>query len=272
MEYLLTGRWVGVAKSYGWLMIAILNLPVLLLVPVSFGRGHAITFPPNGFSLEWYSALVTNPTWGRTALISLEVAILATAIAVVIGTAAAIGISRVRGPLGKALKMLFILPMIVPLMVIGVGFYIAFAHMGLLGKLLPLAMAHAIAVLPFVVMPIMSRLISLDPALERASASLGANARQRLLHITLPLLVPAIIAAAVFAFIFSFDEVVLAQLLAGPRFETLPRKIWEAVTLDGADKSVTAIASIQLFIVLVFVAGNTIIDRYRSRRRRALPS
>lgn len=146
----------------------------------------------------------------------------------VVGVAAAVGIARVKNPrLAKFFKMFFIAPMIVPLMVIGVGLYIVFAQYKLLGSVWPLAFAHAIVVLPFVVMPVMSRLASLDPAFERASASLGAGQWRTLCEITLPLLLPAIIAAAIFAFVFSFDEVVLAQLLAGLRFETLPRKIYE---------------------------------------------
>ncbi len=197
-------------------------------------------------------------------------AALATLLATVTGTAAAIGMSRVENKaLSKFLKMFFIAPMIVPLMVISVGLYIVFARNGLLGSMWALAIAHAIVVLPFVVMPVMSRLASLDPAYERASASLGATQIRTLFEVILPLLVPAIIAAAIFSFVFSFDEVVLAQFLSSPRFETLPRKVWDGLSQNGLDKTITSIASVQLFLVLVAFAGWNI---WKAARTGALAS
>ncbi|MCA0921288.1 ATP-binding cassette domain-containing protein [Pseudooceanicola nanhaiensis] len=266
MDLLLGPNGRRALKIYGWIMLFVVILPVLILVPISFGSGKALTLTPNSWSLEWYRNLLSDRRWMRAASLSFQVALVTTLFATVLGVAAAIGISRIRGRLGNALKIFFIAPMIVPLMVIGVGYYVIFAKLRLLGQIAPLSVAHAMVVLPFVVMPVMSRLASLDPALERASASLGANVWRTLGLVTLPLLVPAIIASAVFAFIFSFDEVVLAQLLAGPRFETLPRKIWEEITQNGLDKTITAISSLQLFLVLAFVAAQALWSKVRARR------
>jgi ABC-type spermidine/putrescine transport system permease subunit II len=255
MELLIQGNAARALKIYGWVMLVVIMLPVIMIVPISFGAGSAIVFPPKELSLEWYRNLIDDPRWGRDALLSLQVAALATILATVVGTAAAIGMSRVESrALAKFLKMFFIAPMIVPLMVISVGLYIVFARNGLLGSLWALAIAHAIVVLPFVVMPVMSRLASLDPAYEKASASLGATQLRTLFEVILPLLVPAIIAAAIFSFVFSFDEVVLAQFLASPRFETLPRKMWDGLSQNGLDKTITSIASVQLFLVLAAFA------------------
>ncbi len=265
MELLIQGNAARALKIYGWVMLVVIILPVIMIVPISFGAGSAIVFPPKELSLEWYRNLIDDPRWGRDALLSLQVAALATLLATVIGTAAAVGISRVENKaLSKFLKMFFIAPMIVPLMVISVGLYIVFARNGLLGSLWALAIAHAIVVLPFVVMPVMSRLASLDPAYERASASLGATQLRTLFEVILPLLVPAILAAAIFSFVFSFDEVVLAQFLSSPRFETLPRKMWDGLSQNGLDKTITSIASVQLFIVLAAFAGWSIWKAARS--------
>jgi ABC-type Fe3+/spermidine/putrescine transport system ATPase subunit/ABC-type spermidine/putrescine transport system permease subunit II len=256
MELLIQGNAMRALKAYGWVMLVIIIFPVLMIVPISFGAGSAIVFPPKELSLEWYYNLIDDPRWGRSALLSLQVAALATLLATVVGTAAAIGMSRIENrALAKFLKMFFIAPMIIPLMVISVGLYIVFARNGLLGSIWALAIAHAIVVLPFVVMPVMSRLASLDPAYERASASLGATQLRTLFEVILPLLVPAIIAAAIFSFVFSFDEVVLAQFLSSPRFETMPRKMWDGLSQNGLDKTITSIASVQLFIVLAAFAG-----------------
>lgn len=256
MELLIQGNAARALKIYGWVLLVIIIMPVIMIVPISFGAGSAIVFPPKELSLEWYRNLIDDPRWGQDALLSLQIAALATALATVVGTAAAIGISRIENTaLAKFMKMFFIAPMILPLMVISVGLYIVFARNGLLGSMWALAVAHAIVVLPFVVMPVMSRLASLDPAYERASASLGATQLRTLFEVILPLLVPSIIAAAIFSFVFSFDEVVLAQFLASPRFETLPRKMWDGLSQNGLDKTITSIASVQLFMVLIAFAG-----------------
>ncbi|MGG7565472.1 ATP-binding cassette domain-containing protein [Rhodovulum sp. DZ06] len=263
MDVPTTPRARRVLGIYGWTLLLLVMAPVLIMIPVSFGPGAALSFPPEGLSFEWYENLATDRRWSRAALLSLQVAAMATGFAILIGAPAALAVHRTRGRLAELLKIFFIAPMIVPIMVIGVGFYMIFAQLRLLGVAWPLALAHAMIVLPFVVMPLVARLASLDPALERASASLGAGALRTLFTVTLPLPAPAILASAVFAFIFSFDEVVLAQLLAGPRFETLPRKIYESITQNGLDKTITAIASAQFFLV----AGLPLLDAARRRIR-----
>ncbi|MCB1395256.1 MAG: ATP-binding cassette domain-containing protein [Rhodobacter sp.] len=253
MEYLLSHPVKVFLKTYGWIMLFLINLPILILVPISFGAGQSMVFPPEELSLEWYRELVNDAGWGRTAFLSLRIALLATLFAVIIGVPAAIGISRLKGRVGEVVKMFFVSPMIVPLIVIGVGFYLVLAKLGMLQMIAPISLVHAIVVLPFVIMPVLARLSRNDPALERASASLGARPWVTLFTVTLPLLIPAIAAAGLFAFMFSFDEVVIAQFLAGPRFETLPRKMEGGMTLDGLNKAITAIASLQLGFVVLYL-------------------
>ncbi|WP_172293285.1 ATP-binding cassette domain-containing protein [Pseudoruegeria sp. HB172150] len=266
MEYLLGPQGRAVLKIYGWTLLLLINLPILILVPISFGAGSSMVFPPQQLSLEWYRELVDDPGWGKTALLSLRIAVTATICALIIGVPAAIGISRLKGKTANIIKMFFVSPMIVPLIVIGVGYYLVLAKLGMLQRILPIALVHAIVVIPFVIMPVLARLSRNDPALERASASLGANPWKTLFTVTLPLLLPAIAAAGLFAFMFSFDEVVIAQFLAGPRFETLPRKMEGGMTEDGLNKAITAIATIQLTAVLLFLFAQWAIGRVREVR------
>ncbi len=251
------------ATWYGWAILLFIALPALVMVPVSFGPGEALTFPPPGISWEWYRALIDDPRWAQTAFLSLQVAVAASVMACVLGVAAAIGIARLDGAAARALKMAFIAPMIVPLMVMAVAFYVIYARLGLLSSVLPLALAHAVVFMPFVIMPVTARLGSLDPALEQAAASLGMGPYRSVARVILPLLVPAIGAAFVFAFILSFDEVVLAQFLSGPRFQTLPRKVWEGITQDGLDKSITAICALQLLLAVGALGVRTAWGRFR---------
>jgi ABC-type Fe3+/spermidine/putrescine transport system ATPase subunit/ABC-type spermidine/putrescine transport system permease subunit II len=240
--------------GYGWVLVLFIVVPALVLVPVSLGSDDSFVLVPNGLSLRWYETLFTDPRWQAALLLSLKLAFVAAIIATVVGVPAAIAMSRVPPSLAKALRLLFIAPMIVPLMVIGVGFYVLYARLRLLGGFFPLAFAHAVLVLPFVILPVGARLFSIDGRLEWAAASLGAGPYKTIARVTLPLLTPSIAAGAAFAFIFSFDEVVVAQFLSGPQLETLPRRMWEGITMGGIDKTITAITSVQLALAVLVMA------------------
>src|SRR6185312_15219797 len=107
-------------------------------------------------------------------------------------------------------------------------------------------------------------LLALDPALERAAASLGAGQGRTLGRVVLPLLLPAIAAGLAFAFIFSFDEVVVAQFLSGPTLETLPRLMWEGISVGGLDKTITAVTSVQIGIAVLGIGAAQL---WRARQR-----
>jgi ABC-type Fe3+/spermidine/putrescine transport system ATPase subunit/ABC-type spermidine/putrescine transport system permease subunit II len=241
--------------GYGWVLVLFIVLPALVLVPVSFGGDDAFVLVPHEISLRWYYSLFGDPRWQKALFLSLRLAAFAAVVATVLGVLAAIGMSRAPAPVAKALRLLFIAPMIVPLMVIGVGFYVVYARLRLLGGFFPLAFAHAVLVLPFVVLPVSARLFGIDGRLEWAAASLGAGPYRTIWRVTLPLLLPAIAAGTAFAFIFSFDEVVVAQFLSGPQLETLPRRMWEGITMGGVDKTITAITSVQLALAVVTMAA-----------------
>jgi ABC-type Fe3+/spermidine/putrescine transport system ATPase subunit/ABC-type spermidine/putrescine transport system permease subunit II len=239
-----------ILQGYGWLLLIFVIAPAVILIPISFSGGSDFTFPPQVMSLEWYERLVDDARWRDAALLSLKVAAFASILAAILGTQAAIALSRVAPRYARYVKLLFISPMIVPLMVIGVGFYVVFARIHLLGGFLSLGLAHTVLVLPFVILPVTARLTSLDSVLERAAASLGAGPFPTLYRVVLPLLAPAILAGFVFAFIFSFDEVVVAQFLSGATLETLPRLMWEGISVGGLDKTITAVTTVQIAIAV----------------------
>jgi ABC-type Fe3+/spermidine/putrescine transport system ATPase subunit/ABC-type spermidine/putrescine transport system permease subunit II len=254
-DHLLSTRGRSVLFIYGWIVLFFIMAPVLVLVPISFSAENAFVFPPTDFSLAWYDVLVEDPRWSSAAILSLKVATVATILSILIGVPAAIGMSRMSARYGRLVKLLFVAPMVVPVMVIGVAFYVLYAKVGLLGSFLSIAVAHTILIMPFVVIPVMARLLSLDPALERAAASLGAGPYRTIYAIIVPLLGPAIAASFVFAFLHSFDEVVMAQFLSGPRLETLPRRMWEGIAIGGLDKTITSVTTIQIFVTILLLGG-----------------
>lgn len=260
-EYLLGRHGRRVLFAYAWVLILFIVLPALVLVPVSISGDDSFVIIPESFSLRWYETLFIDPRWRNALILSLQIAAVASVAATIAGVLAAIGISRASPPIAKALRLLFIAPIIVPLMVIGVGFYMLYARMRLVGSFFPLAMAHAVLVLPFVMLPVSARLYSIDKRLEWAAASLGAGPYRTMFKVTLPLLTPAILAGFVFAFIFSFDEVVVAQFLSGPRLETLPRRMWEGIQMGGIEKTITAVTTVQILLAVVAMLLVTVWQR-----------
>jgi ABC-type Fe3+/spermidine/putrescine transport system ATPase subunit/ABC-type spermidine/putrescine transport system permease subunit II len=254
-------------KAYGWLLLVFVVAPAVILIPVSFSSQSAFVFPPKQLSFEWYGRLIHDESWRDAATLSLQVATFAAVLATLLGTQAAIALSRLAPRHARYVKLLFISPMIVPLMVMGVGFYVVFARLHMLGGFLSLGLAHTALVVPFVVMPVAARLVSVDSVLERAAASLGAGPFRALSRVVLPLLVPAILAGFIFAFIFSFDEVVVAQFLSGATLETLPRLMWEGISVGGLDKTITAVTSVQ---IAVAVAAILVLEAWRRRPLRAV--
>jgi ABC-type Fe3+/spermidine/putrescine transport system ATPase subunit/ABC-type spermidine/putrescine transport system permease subunit II len=256
--------------GYGWVLMFFIVAPALALVPVSLGGDEAFVLIPHHFSLYWYRNLFTDDGWRDALFLSLRLAAFAAVVATSAGVLAAIGISRMPASLAKPLRFLFVSPMIVPLMIIGVGLYVFYARLHLLGGFFSLGVAHAALVLPFVILPVSARLLSIDGRLEWAAASLGAGTYRTILRVILPLLTTAIAAGAAFAFIFSFDEVVVAQFLSGPSLETLPRRMWEGITMGGLDKTITAVTSVQLGLALLATAGLTVWRWTSARRHRAV--
>jgi ABC-type Fe3+/spermidine/putrescine transport system ATPase subunit/ABC-type spermidine/putrescine transport system permease subunit II len=252
-----------VLASYGWLIAAFLILPSVVLIPISFSAQTAFVFPPPALSWRWYEQLFDQPRWRAAALMSLQLALFASVLATILGTLAAIGVARLGGRWRRFWKLLFVAPMIVPLMVIGLGFYAVFARLGLLGSFWGLGLAHTILVMPFVLLPVTARLAALDPALERAAAASGAGPWRILARVELPLLAPAIAAGFAFAFIFSFDEVVVAQFLTGPTLETLPRRMWEGIVMGGLDNTITAVSTVQVALALTAIG---LVALWRRRR------
>ncbi|GGA56429.1 ABC transporter permease [Nitratireductor aestuarii] len=250
-EYLLGLQGRRVLFAYAIVLILFIILPALVLVPISISADDSFVIIPEAFSLRWYEQLVGDPRWRNALVLSLQVAAVASVMATIAGVLGAIGISRASPKVAKVLRLIFIAPIIVPLMVIGVGFYMLYARMRLVGSFFPLCLAHAVLVLPFVMLPVSARLYSIDKRLEWAAASLGAGPYRTIFRVQLPLLAPSIFAGFVFAFIFSFDEVVVAQFLSGPRLETLPRRMWEGIQMGGLEKTITAVTTAQLLLAVV---------------------
>src|SRR5690606_18854641 len=189
------------------LVLVFLLLPILVIIPLSFSDSTLLLYPIPSFSLKWYHALFESADWMRATKNSFIVAPSATLIATILGTLAAVGLHKVNF-LGKSLLMaILISPMIVPLVVVGVGIYLFYAPYGIASTYTGLILAHAALGAPFVLTTVLATLQVFDDNLLRAAYSLGANPIKAFFTVTLPMIAPGVIAGALFAFATSFDEV-----------------------------------------------------------------
>jgi len=249
------------------LVLLFLVVPILIIVPLSFSSGSFFHYPLPGFSMRWYHDFFTSSFWLPSVWNSLIVGSAATILATVLGTLAALGIWRSRFP-GQALVLaLLISPMVVPSIIVAVGVYFAFAPLGLTDGYSGLILAHTTLAVPFVVVTVLATLSGFDRTLLRAAASLGATPMTTFRRVTLPLILPGVLSGAVFAFAASFDEVVVALLLAGPGQRTLPRQMFAGIN-DNISLTITAAATMLIAVSLVLMVAVGQLRRRSERLRR----
>ncbi|GIH24135.1 polyamine ABC transporter permease [Acrocarpospora phusangensis] len=252
-------------KIVGMLVGLFLTVPTLVVLPMSFSSARTFRFPPEGWTLEWYERLFTSPEWTTAILNSLQVGLVTTALATVLGTAAAIGVTRL-GERGRGFAVGFLLsPIIIPNILIALVIFSAFLRLGMTGSLFGIALAHTALALPFVVIAVTARLQGMDPALQKAGGSLGAAPFAVFRKITLPLALPGVLSGAVLAFVISFDEVVISLFLQSPTALTLPVQMFNSVTVQ-IDPTISAASSLMVLVVSVPILLAQVIG---ARRRNA---
>ena len=237
-------------QALAGLTLGFLVLPILAVVPASVNPLSHLRIPPPGVSARWYREFFRDPEWLTSLGTSVRVALLTTALALVLGILAALGLERLGGRLRQVFTGLVLAPLIVPVMVTSVALYYVGQRVGLVGTTLGMAAGHALMALPFVVLNVGVSLHGLDPMLPRAAEGLGASPWRAFRTVTLPLILPGVVGGAVFAFITSFDEVVISIFLAGVGLKTLPVKMWEVIRVEITP--VAAVAS-TLFVALTVV-------------------
>jgi len=234
------------------LVYLLMLAPILVVVPVSFSEQAYLVFPPRGFSLRWYANFFATRELTDALWLSLHLAAWTTAISTVLGTMAALGLTRYRYPGRRALRELFLTPIVMPRLVLGIAFLMFLSRTVLAGSFGGLLLAHVVVAFPYVIRTVSASLTGLDRALEEAGASLGAAPLTVFRTITLPLLKPGIIAGAIFAYVTSFDELVMTLFLAGPRLTTLPVQIFNYLEYTS-DPTIAAISVVLVLITTVAV-------------------
>lgn len=254
-----TGRAPWLA-AYSVFVYAFLYLPIIVLVVYSFNGSGVGGFPPAGWTMQWYSALLEDgPLWDSV-LNSAIVAVAAVIISLGLGLPAALALDRAQFP-GKALfRRLVLLPLILPGIITGLSLLMLFVGVGMKLSLLTITLGHGTALISVATTEIFAGLQKLDRAQEEASLDLGANHWKTFWRVTLPNLRVSLIAAGLLIFTLSLDEIAVSFFLIG-RDNTLPLEIWSRLR-RGITPEINAIST----LILLFSIA-TILIWYRLRTR-----
>jgi putative spermidine/putrescine transport system permease protein len=251
--------WLGIL---GALVAFWLVAPVLIVVPLSFTGRDSFEFPPQTWSLDYYSQFFTDPAWRGPLITSLVLGVAVALLATLLGTLAAFAMVRGRFPGKSFLNGLILAPMITPGIIVAVAVFAVFLKWHLTGNFVGFLLAHTMIAVPLVVVTVSTSLNSFDTNLELAAASLGAPWGVRARRITLPLIMPGILSGALFAFVTSFDEVVIALFLQSPTYRTLPVKMYTSVTRD-VDPTIAAASTVILLLTTTLILLATLTRRRR---------
>ena len=238
--------------------IIFLFLPLLVLILYSFNDSTGMHW--NGFSLRWYKRLLASRELWRAFGNSLIVAVTSAATATILGTIGAIGVNWYRFKLRGYVQTISFLPMILPEIIIGVSLSIFFAGLGIPLGLLTIYIAHTTFNLPFVFLMVMARLDEFDFSIIEAAHDLGANEKQTLFKVTLPICMPGIMSGLLTAITLSLEDFVITFFVAGPGSSTLPIFIYSAITRRGGVTPV--ISALSVVMILGTVALTTLLRNF----------
>ncbi|MFD0051465.1 ABC transporter permease [Actinomycetes bacterium NPDC127524] len=225
--------------------------PILVIILSAFSPTEYPTFPPQSLSVRWFTAVFQNSDWWDALRVSIILLLIVTPLTVLLGTAAAYGLGRLKFRGREAIQSLMLSPLMIPQVVLGIALLYEFTSLGIMNSLTGLVIGHMVVAFPYVVRVISVSVTGLDPKLESASMSLGAGRWTTFRRVTLPLIKPGIIAGTVFSVVESFGEVSVSLFVSSPGNITIPVRIFSYID-QTFDPSVNAISV--LFIAVAVIA------------------
>lgn len=243
-------RHVGI-KIVGGTLVGLLMLPIVVLIGVSLNAGVEQMFPPQGLSLRWYAKVLNQREFLEAAQLTLLLAIGSAAVSVSVSLPAAVVLTRSQFLGREFVFTLLMSPLIVPQVVVGMGFLVTLSALGIFSSLISLAILHCVITLPFALRVVVSALGAASPSLEEAARSLGATPFHAFMTITVPQIAPGLAAAAVFAFVTSYENFTASQFLTFDR-TTLPIALYTSVHNEN-DPTAAALSGVVVLIVIACV-------------------
>lgn len=252
---------IGVLLLFLW-------APIFVLTFMSFADREVLTFPPESLTTEWYVRFLENQQAIDALFTSLEVAAVATPLGILISILIAYTIDRYEFRGKTALQVIATLPLIIPLIVVGVAMTMFFGFAGISSGFWTVVFAHTVQIVPFGTLIILATLLSFDRTLEEASMDLGANEFETFRQITLPAILPSVIAAALLGFTISFNEFIYTYFVKDTATNTLPTYIWDRLQHSASPEvNVISVVFLLLAVVMVLVSiALTNVERIAIRR------
>ncbi|MGD9741695.1 MAG: ABC transporter permease [Dongiaceae bacterium] len=236
-----------------WAALCFLAFPIFVAAPVSLTPERFLSFPKGEISWGHYEAFLTSDRWlasiGRSALIGA----ISSAVAVIVGTTAAIGLWRISSRATEYLRAMILAPMIIPPIISALAFYRLWGQLGWLDSYFGVILAHSILAMPYVVITVSASLANLDMRLEQAARGMGASMWQTVTRVIIPNIKVGIASGAIFAFIVSWDEIVVTLFIARRAVITLPRMIWDGIR-DNVDPTVAVCATLLVLITILVLS------------------
>jgi spermidine/putrescine transport system permease protein len=246
-------------------LVTFLYAPIAILLIFSFNDSDIPAFPLSGFTTQWYRDFATNPDLKGALLTSALVALMSSAVAVLLGVFSAIALVRRRFFGRPAVSALLLAPLVIPYIVFGVSLLLFFHAVGIPRSLLTVVIGHVVISLPYTILVLVPRLTQIDVNLEEAAQDLGAGPLRTFGWIVFPLILPAVLSAFLIAFTTSFDEYAVASFVVGAR-QTFPIYLYSALRFPNRLPQVLAVAVVVMLVSLVVVVGAEIGRRVVERR------
>lgn len=256
-------RMPGVLSLYSYGLIVLMLVPMVTLVPISFGDSSTMSALPDAFSLRWYKAVLGGDEWRSAFSWSLLTATLAAFLATLIGYLGAWLIVHSQTRFKAVLEILLLMPVMVPTVIVAFATYILAGWMPSGSNWLMISVGQALLGLPVATLIIAASLRAIDASVIRAAVSLGGNRVQIFTMITLPMAAHGIVSAAALSFLIAFDELLVAVFLTRPGLETLPVRIYDSVTYELTP----AIAAISVILMALICLAMIIGGLLRRRNR-----
>ena len=254
------------------LALTVMLAPVVVTVLAAFNSGNYLQFPPEGLSMRWINTYLESPLFHENFLFSFRLALLVTLISMVLGTCASIALIRVDFPGRDAMRAMFLAPIVLPGMVLGLAllsFYVT-VDLGLFRSFWGLVIGHVLVTMPFVIGTVGASLARFDLSLEQAARSLGAGPVRAFWDVTVRVISQGMLAGATFAFIVSFGQFDVSLFLATTEYRPLPVALYDSIRFRTdptiAAAGVFAIATVITSMLIGYGVSNWV--RSPKRRRR----
>ncbi|GGD35890.1 ABC transporter permease [Aureimonas glaciei] len=255
-----------VALVLGALVALFLLMPLLAVVPISFTPARFLSMPKGTLSLVHYRALLENPAWMDSFLLSLRIGVVSSVIATALATAFSLGIWMVRPRFAALLVGFVLLPMIVPPVVSAMTLYFLLTSLSQVSETigydswLGVVLAHVVMIVPFAVVMILVALAGVDRRIDLAARGFGASVARRAFHVILPNIRFGILTALLLTFVMSWEEIGVTLFVTSVDAITLPRLMWMGVR-DNIDPAVAALSVVLIVVTALILLGRMLFER-----------